>query len=73
MTAIEGLVMKIQGDVRKSWVDFFKNKEMIQIRDAFNAGVHHANTTPKAFQATGMDYVREILRDSAVTQDDLPD
>jgi len=63
MTAIDGLVKKIQGEVRKSWVDFYKTKEMIQIRDAFESGKAHANTTPINLQATGMDYYREFLQD----------
>lgn len=63
MTAIEGLVKRIQGEVRKSWVDYFKTKEMIQIRDAFESGKAHANETPINLQATGMDYYREFLQD----------
>ena len=61
MTPIEGLVKKVEGEVRKSWVDFFKNREMLAIRDAFEAGKIHANETPVKDQASGMDYYREVF------------
>jgi hypothetical protein len=61
MTAIDGLVRRVAADVRKSWVDYFKNIERLQIRDAFDAGVAHANETPKALQLTGSDYYKEIF------------
>lgn len=61
MTPIEGLVRKVEGEVRKSWVDFFKNREMIEIRNAFEAGKAHANETPVKDQASGMDYYREVF------------
>ncbi len=61
MTPIEGLVRKVEGEVRKSWVDFFKNREMIEIRNAFEAGKVHANETPINLQASGMDYYREVF------------
>ena len=63
MTPIEGLVRKVEGEVRKSWVDFFKNREMIAIRDAFEAGKIHANETAINLQASGMDYYREVFLD----------
>ena len=61
MTAIDGLVRRVAADVRKSWVDYFKNIERLQIRDAFDAGVAHANETPKALQLSGSDYYKEIF------------
>lgn len=61
MTPIEGLVKKVEGEVRKSWVDYFKNREMIEIRNAFEAGKAHANETPIKDQASGMDYYREVF------------
>jgi hypothetical protein len=61
MSPVEGLVRKVEGEVRKSWVDFFKNREMIEIRNAFEAGKAHANETPIKDQASGMDYYREIF------------
>ncbi len=64
MTPVEGLVKKVEGEVRKSWVDFFKNQEMIAIRDAFEAGKIHANETPLIEQASGMDYYREVFMNS---------
>jgi len=64
MTAIDGLVRRVAGEVRKSWVDYFKNIERIQIRDAFESGKAHANETPINLQATGMDYYNEVFGDS---------
>ena len=61
MTPIEGLVRKVEGEVRKSWVDFFMNREMLEIRNAFEAGKAHANETPINLQASGMDYYREVF------------
>ena len=61
MSPVEGLVRKVEGEIRKSWVDFFKNREMIEIRNAFEAGKAHANETPIKDQASGMDYYREIF------------
>ena len=63
MTPIEALVCKVEGEVRKSWVDYFKNKEMLAIRDAFEAGKIHANETALNEQASGMDYYREVFID----------
>lgn len=70
MTPIEGLVKKVEGEVRKSWVDYFKNREMIEIRNAFEAGKIHANETPIKDQASGMDYYREVFLDDQQPEQD---
>ena len=70
MTAIDGLVRRVAGEVRKSWVDYFKNIERIQIRDAFESGKAHANETPIALQASGMDYYNEVF--TASVDDPFP-
>lgn len=71
MTPIEGLVKRVHGEVRKSWVDYYKNREMIEIRNAFEAGKIHANETPLKDQASGMDYYREVFLDNQEPESDL--